>query len=176
MIGYPLSANEHVPPSGRGRNFMVAIFFSCVALFSALALASSIKDVLWASIASSWPVVDGEVISSRLQNSCKNLASYLPVVRYRYRVKDREYVGRRIAFGSHVCGSEAYASRVTSAYPEGRIIPVHFDPASPEESTLTAGQAEVGTWPVMLLALLFLTISLPVAHHFARLCLPSKPL
>jgi uncharacterized protein DUF3592 len=159
---------------GKGRNIFVAVFFTFTALFSLWALASSVKDVIKATAASTWPVVEGVVLSSQVQRGCKNFAYYLPFVSYRYTVERQEYVGRRIAFGANICSSESDAAKIANAYPEGKTIQVHFDPASPDESALNVSRTEAGTWPVFIFALLIFSISLPVAYHYIKLCLTSQ--
>jgi uncharacterized protein DUF3592 len=159
---------------GKGRNIFVAIFFSFTALFSLLALVSSVIDMVKASNASTWPVVDGVVISSQVRRGCKNMAHYLPSVNYRYTVKGHEYVGGRIAFGANICGSESHAATIASAYPQGKVVSVHFDPTSPNESTLIEGRTEDGIWLAFIFAPLILAVSLPSAYHYASLCLTSQ--
>lgn len=159
---------------GKGRNIFVAVFFAFTALFSLLAFTSSVMDAIKASTASTWPTVDGVVVSSQVQRGCKNLAYYLPFVTYRYTVERQEYVGRRIAFGANTCSSESDATKITNAYPEGKTVQVHFDPSFPHESVLNVSGTETGTWPVFIFALLIFSISAPVAYHYIMLYLTSQ--
>lgn len=148
-----------MPPSttqGRGLNIFVALLFSFTTLFSLWALASSVNDFAKASASSAWPVTDGVVVSSQVQRGCKNLASYLPDVRYRYTVGQQEYLARRIQFGDNLCRSKSDAERIVSAYSEGKSIQVHFDPASPNNAALNVSSTEAGTWSVFIVALIIL--------------------
>lgn len=159
---------------GKCQGIFIALFFTLTALFSLWALASSVRDVIRASSASTWPVVDGVIISSQIRRGCKGLVYYLPFVSYQYTVEQEEYLGRRIAFGANVCTSENNAARIISAYPKGKAIQVHFDPSSPDESALDVSRTEAGTWLVFIFAPLILFVSLPVAYHYIKLCLTSQ--
>ncbi|MBK1679657.1 DUF3592 domain-containing protein [Rhodocyclus tenuis] len=161
-------------PQGKASNIFVAVFFSFTALFSLWAFTSSVNAVINVSVAATWPVVDGVIVSSKVRPACKGLAYYLPFVNYRYTVERQEYVGRRIAFGANICSTESNAARITNVYSEGKSVQVHFDPASPEESALDVSRTESGTWPVFIFALLIFAISLPIAYHFLKLCLTSQ--
>jgi len=166
-----------MPPSttqGRGLNIFVALFFSFTTLFSLWALASSVNDFANASASSAWPVTDGVVVSSQIQRGCKNLASYLPDVRYRYSVRQQEYQGRRIQFGDNLCRSKSDAERIVSAYSEGKSIQVHFDPASPNNPALNVSSTEAGTWSVLIVALIIFSGSFPTAYYYIKLCLTSS--
>lgn len=166
-----------MPPSttrGRGLNIVVATLFSFTTLFSLWALTSSFNDFAKASASSSWPVTDGVVVSSQVQRGCKNLASYLPDVRYRYTVGQQEYLARRIKFGDNLCRSKNDAERIASAYPEGKTIQVYFDPASPNNAALNVSSTEAGTWSVFIVALIIFSGSLPIAYYYIKLCLTSQ--
>jgi hypothetical protein len=164
------------PPTTQRRalNIVVALFFTFVALFSLWALTSSAKDFAKASASPTWPFTDGVVVSSQVQRGCKNLAYYLPVVRYRYMVGGQEYVGRRITFGDNLCRSKGDAEKISNAYPEGKAVQVHFDPASPDDAAINVSSTEAGTWSVFIVALIIFSVSLPIAYYYIKLCLTSQ--
>ena len=95
--------------------------------------------------AGSWPTVPGEVIHSDLEdvttedNEGGETTRYRPWVRYRYAVKDRNYLGRRVSFGYEWHWFEWTAQRVARRYPVGKRVRVHVSPADPEESSLESG-------------------------------------
>ena len=156
-------------------NIFLAIFFSFAAIFSLWAFISSVRDAISASGAATWPVVDGVIVSSQVQPACKGRAFYLPFVSYRYVVENQTYIGRRIAFGAHVCGTESNAARIADTYYEGKAVQVHFDPASPEESVLDVSRTESGTLPVFVFAVLIFSFSSLIAYQCIRRCLTSQP-
>ena len=61
---------------------------------------------------------------------------YVPVVEYRYRVDDVDYVSRQIKLGVILFADQASATKVAARYPEGSGVDVHYDPANPGSAAL----------------------------------------
>ncbi|WP_295006828.1 DUF3592 domain-containing protein [uncultured Dechloromonas sp.] len=159
---------------GRALNIFIAAFLTFIVIFSLCALISSVKDFAKASASPAWPSTEGLVISSQIQRKCKNLASYMPEILYRYTVEQQEYVGRRINFGDNLCRSKIDAERIANAYPEGKNIQVYFDPTSPENAAISVSSTESGTWSVFIVALIIFGASSPIAYYYIKLCLTSQ--
>ena len=91
--------------------------------------------------AADWPLVRGTVLSSgservEKRESGRTQIYYVPVVEYRYRVSDVDYVSRQIKVGVALSASEAYATKVAARYPQGSAVDVHYDPANPSNAAL----------------------------------------
>ncbi|HYX03914.1 MAG TPA: DUF3592 domain-containing protein [Reyranella sp.] len=91
--------------------------------------------------AADWPLVRGtilqsgtEKVESRVEN--RRQIVHVPVVEYRYRVSDVDYVSRQIKLGVKISGSQRYAAGVAARYPEGGTVDVHYDPANPSSAAL----------------------------------------
>lgn len=112
------------------------MFISVVSLIVGLAFAGL---ALWlrsqAHASQSWPSVDGVVLESRVDD--KHLEFRKPVLRYRYSVSGRHYVGHRVAFSGHG-GSRAAMTALIAPYAVGAQVRVHYDPAKPSRAVLNA--------------------------------------
>jgi hypothetical protein len=62
--------------------------------------------------------------------------SYEPVIRYRYSVQGRAYVGTRLGLGRWETTDSALVHSVMLAYPVGASVRVHYAPADPAVSAL----------------------------------------
>ena len=58
------------------------------------------------------------------------------MIRYRYHVGGQEFIGGRLCIG-HGNGGRWTEEQRTLAYPAGLEVPVYYDPANPQEATLT---------------------------------------
>lgn len=82
-----------------------------------------------------WPAVDGVVLESRVDD--KHLEFMKPILRYRYSVSGRQYVGQRVAFSGHGVSRAAIAALI-APYAVGAQVQVHYDPAQPSRAVLNA--------------------------------------
>lgn len=104
-----------------------------------------------------WPTVEGEIERTGVDMDAKLEAfAYVPVVRYHYRIGDREYVNDRIAFGGR-CSSvfRRFAAAVATQYGKRSAVTVHVSPADPSVSVLEPGVhwatvARLGVFGVLL--------------------------
>jgi hypothetical protein len=93
--------------------------------------------------ASGWPVVQGIITAHQ---SC------LPVhacgVSYSFRVADQELQAHRISFApAHLpkgWGNTEMRQWADQEFPVGHAMPVHYDPANPENAALQVGVLSVG--------------------------------
>lgn len=83
-----------------------------------------------------WPSVPGQVIESRIEDT--HLEMTRPVLRYRYMVGERAYVGFRAAFSGHGV-SRAAMERWIQPYPVGHTVRVYYDPEHPASAVLDPG-------------------------------------
>jgi hypothetical protein len=119
-------------------NAPLAIFAGC---FGLVVLLFFIASYRLSRRAADWPLVRGKVLSSgseqiRSNDSGGTRKSYAPVVEYRYRVNDVDYVSRQIKLGWVLSSSQAYATKVSARYPKGSDVDVHYDPANPSNAAL----------------------------------------
>ena len=62
--------------------------------------------------------------------------SFVPVVRYEYRVEGRAYTSSRINFSVVQGISEDWARGITGRYPVGQEVVVYYDPQKPSDAVL----------------------------------------
>lgn len=89
--------------------------------------------------AGGWPSVEGRVVETGVAASGSGRAShyYTPVVRYEYRVGGRMWRNASIYLTAiQDYDNAAGAREFLRAYPVGAAVPVHYDPANPQDSAL----------------------------------------
>lgn len=115
---------------------------------AALAGAALIALSLWLRARSSqcrqWPSVEGTVLESRVDDA--HLEFMKPVLRYRYAVDGRSYVGFRVAFSGYGISRPAMA-RLIQPYTAGQPVRVFYDPGNPASAVLdNRGHSDWGYW------------------------------
>ena len=116
----------------------MTIFAACFGLVLLLAF-FGIRHMK--TVADKWPVVQGEVElstteSHRDTDNGRTRTYYAPVVEYSYTVNGNIYRSRRINVSDTTSGSQAFAQKVATRYPEGNAVEVHYDPANPANAAL----------------------------------------
>lgn len=128
---------SHLPDSIDNKPFV--IFAACFGLVVLLFFIASFR---LSRRAADWPLVRGKVLSSGSEAIRSNDSgsgsrkTYAPVVEYRYRVNDVDYVSRQIKLGIVMSSSQSYATKVAARYPKGSDVDVHYDPANPSNAAL----------------------------------------
>ena len=111
--------------------------------------------------AATWPVVRGKIVKSEVEEYQERYdddgrtrwrTAYRPAVEYAYVANGRELRGNQISYGMTVSAGKGYAEKVAAKFPIGGEIDVHYDPANPSNSALTAGGAGM-TWIIFAAAL-----------------------
>jgi len=125
------------------------------ALFGLVFLAVGIGVTAWgwnvlgdAKASTSWPSVDGSVISSKVERERTSRRSggrrrtsttYGAEVRYRYSVDGNEYSSDKVSFGDYSSSNRARAQGIVDRYPVGKTVQVYYDPNTPETAVLESG-------------------------------------
>ncbi len=88
-----------------------------------------------------WQVVTGEIIESRLKGWYTGTTfRWDAVVRYRYRIRGKEYEADRVSFGNlAILGWQRIAERVHEKYPLGTRVSVRVCPTNPSRAVLEVG-------------------------------------
>jgi hypothetical protein len=115
------------------------------------------------SVDKRWPVVAGEVTSSRMEQTPSRLGHYYkPCVQYTYAVAGVTYTGNQRRFGDDDYAFKSSATSRLARYAPGTQIAVHYDPGDPSSSVLEPGNDWItyyaivffGAWFLIALALL----------------------
>jgi hypothetical protein len=85
----------------------------------------------------SWPTTEGTIVESHPDASTggEQRPDHSSIVRYRYRVGDREYEGDRIQLQTWLLSPR----RPIAGYPVGRRVDIRYDPQDPGNAVLRAG-------------------------------------
>ena len=142
---------------------MVPIMGYMFLTFGIVMLITGSINILGAQSSSSWPVTQGEVLTSvvdkkststrskksrnlrikgsgiSVSNKSEKSYSYEALVSYSYSVAGDDYVGKRLAFGAITEGGQGRAEAICERYPVGSQVNVHYDPDDAGSSTLEVG-------------------------------------
>lgn len=94
-----------------------------------------------------WPMVLGQVVSSRITSSSSSEGgtTYEPDIHYAFDVGGRAYNSRRVAFGGFTSTSNPRdAEKHTARYPVGAVVQVYYNPANPQDATLERRAGNAG--------------------------------
>jgi hypothetical protein len=84
-------------------------------------------------------------------------AKYMPVVEYSYKVAGKTHTSRMVRLDTEVAGSRAYAEKLASRYPAGKIVRVLYDPTNPSRAALEV-HSEIG-WVILAIAVVCLAVA-----------------
>jgi len=121
------------------------------------------------SASRTWSVVEGKITVSKAGVSpthpnFHDAADTGAVIRYRYRVGDKDYEGDGAKVGGKSRTMGLLAKALLKQYPEGRVVDVYYDPANPARSSLEQqGKGNLTTLIVFLVV--FASISTVLTAH-----------
>ena len=93
----------------------------------------------------SWPVCQGTVISSDIEQESKidsykkKTVNYRACVVYSYSVNGKTFISNRIAFETYSTPQKGKALAIANRYPADKTITVYYDPADPNSAVLEKG-------------------------------------
>ena len=91
------------------------------------------KLQLWASANARGLESTVESITAGVQHSS---SSYIPQVKYEYRLNGQVYIGKNIQLGEISYASRTQANNIAIKYPKNSIIDIYYDPFKPENSVI----------------------------------------
>ena len=129
---------------------MTNIFFSKIfpagfILVGLIFFALGVVQFFEAKATSSWPSVEGRVLSAKVESkSYRNSdgmssSKFRPVVKYSYSVDGIDYEGARLEIGNQYHGKPRRAQEAIAAYKKDKACTVYFDPNDPESAVLENG-------------------------------------
>lgn len=84
-----------------------------------------------------WALVSGTILATDVRVVRRGGAAYwVPLVRYRYAIGDRQFEGERLRFGFIGTQTRAAAERMIAGYAPGSTVMLRYDPQNPQESVL----------------------------------------
>ena len=109
-----------------------------------------------------WPAVQGQVIATQIrEESHEEGRSFIPEVRYAYRVQGQTYTGDRLSFGlPPEFWSRHKAETFLADYPVGHPVTVFYNPEHPDDAVLERSTPDVGYYAALSLILLPLGLAL----------------
>jgi hypothetical protein len=120
---------------------MYLVMFLCAAPFLLVGLAAFAQG--WINYRKSlernnWPMASGEIISSEIKaKRFRHSISYLPVIRYRYKVNLVEYESNVVRLSESILlGTMQRAEERVEKYQPHQGVNVYYDPEHPETCAL----------------------------------------
>ena len=153
-----------------GNNTLAAILFfvGVILVYLTMGWAGEVFEI---RDAQTWPTTAGNITGAKPLTGCgKGQATlFSPSVSYFYTVAGKSYEGSRMAIGTSQCGSEGEIRKALEPFPVGSAVTVHFNPQSPDASTLSVSEVSDGTWAsVYVLSLLAIAVLSAAAWLWRR--------
>ena len=125
------------------------------------ALVAGFRELARAVDSEDWPEVAGEVEETGvLTDTSGRAVTFVPDVRYHYRVGDVQYVSNRIAFGGTVSMTfRSWGQGIVERYRNSKSVRVRVCPTNPDLSVLEPG-VHWSCWFVLLIATLFVALGI----------------
>ncbi|WP_457554133.1 DUF3592 domain-containing protein [Desulfobacula sp.] len=122
------------------KNNIFSIFFKIMMLcICAWFLVMSFSDFLFGSFSMTWPKTQGIVLEKSLtQEPAGSGTLWKPVIKYSYRVEDKEYAGEKISFFIFVF-SKKWATDSINKYDLNSKVDVFYNPFNHKISCLKPG-------------------------------------
>lgn len=137
-------------------------------VLGAVALVAEFIELSRAIDSSDWPPVQGEIEETGVVTELSSGSlSYAPVVRYHYRVGDRQYLSDRVAFGGVVSSSFRWlASSAAERFGRQKQVSVYVSPKDPTLCVLEPG-VHWTCWFVITIGAIFFGVGLQtLLAHF----------
>ncbi len=84
----------------------------------------------------SWPVVEGKIVSSKLEGD----KYFIPRILYEFTVNDADYKSNRIDYTNSLGeGNKIACESLVATYSKGKLVKVHYNPKNPRLSVLEPG-------------------------------------
>ncbi|BBO76634.1 hypothetical protein DSCW_40510 [Desulfosarcina widdelii] len=146
-VGLFLLAGSFLSPA------MEKLAFAVLFLAVGIVIAGFSYNGYRTSLASkSWPNVTGSIVQSEIEKQTstsgegadkKTTVKEYPKIAYQYHIDGHQYKSAKISYLSSI-GS---ARQVVSRYPQGKTIPVYYNPDKPEQAVLVPGNPKFNYVP-----------------------------
>ena len=102
---------------------------------------TGISGVFAASMAKSWPTVQGMLRTKELwtRYGSRGGTIYVPLMKYSYEVNGNAYTGEKISTDNLSSNSKEDAQDVIDSYSTGLSLTVHYSPGNPANAVLQIG-------------------------------------
>ncbi|WP_319522566.1 DUF3137 domain-containing protein [uncultured Desulfosarcina sp.] len=119
----------------------------------------------------SWPSVTGNIVQSEIEKQTstsgegankKTTVKEYPKIAYQYNIDGKTYKSGKISFGS-----TGNAKKVVSRYPQGKTVPVYYNPDKPGQAVLVPGNPEFNYVPYFF-AVFFILFGLALFTHWRK--------
>jgi hypothetical protein len=152
----------------------MALFWTALAAAVFWLLALGLARNLWTTVRDRssvrhWSVVQGRITISKLgvsptHPSGRDPADAGAMLRYRYRVGDKDYEGDGFHIGGKSRAMGLIAKALIKKFPEGRPVDIYYDPADPSKSSIEQ-KGKGSAWPMAVFLIVFVPIAAILTAH-----------
>jgi len=139
-------------------NVMLMLFGVIALAVGVILYVAQFRQGLRADASKKWPKADATILTSALESSPEHKRRYRAAIRYRYRVRGKDYESDRIFWAGNE-GRKRNMQSVVATYPKGDGARVHYDPQDPAEAVLDPTQ-HTGSRATVIYAMVMSTIGL----------------
>jgi hypothetical protein len=127
------------------------LFSVLLTSFGSYGLVKQVRELVRAWSSRRWPVSEAVVVSAAVheRRGTRGRTEFEPTIEFRYRFRDREYVGHRVAFGDIASRNRKDAENTTKKFGPGTRWEVSICDTSPELSVLHPGLNSQVWWAVL---------------------------
>lgn len=135
---------------------MKGTFFGVVFLIVGIAISVwGIQAVRRSHASRNWPTTEGTVVSSAIERSGRSVVqNHRAEIEYEYSVKGITHSSGAVSCGDYGSAFSSHAREIVERYPQGKKVPVYYDPQDPSVAVLEPGSSW-GAYIPLLIGVLF---------------------
>ena len=135
-------------------------FCSIFVVAGVMLMRGASRNVRVALKSAGWPTAEARIESSRVSSrTSRNNTVYQVFATYRFAIHDREYAGSTIHPGYEGSSDQEATQALAEKLTRDSVIAVHYDPESPEISTIVPGRV-VSTLVPLVGGFMFFSVGL----------------
>ena len=146
---------------------LVTVIASGLSIVGIVGVGGAILDLRRARQSSSWPVVEADVLDSRVEGrreAAHSGTGLEPAARYRYQFGGLKFVGTRIMFASLTTTSQNGAKRFLEPLKPGARVLIRVCPSAPAVSVIEPG-VDRRAWFTLAFFVGFTALSAAMAYR-----------
>jgi hypothetical protein len=130
-------------------------------VFGSIGLVNQLRELTRAWSSRRWPTGEGVIVSAAVheRRGSRGRTLFEPTIQFRYRFRDVEYVGHRIAFGDVARSDRAEAQEMADRFAPGTVWTVRICERRPAMAVLHPG-ADRRLWFAICFFVVYLTLAI----------------
>jgi len=114
------------------------IVTSCSLYVGVKNLSQGVVQFYEEKMARTWPKTEATIVSMKIEVISGKYTRWMPIYTYRYTINGKQYTNNRQSIGKSIIYENSKDAQLNVAkHPTGSTIPIHYNPESPENSTIS---------------------------------------